>query len=244
MESLLVAAGTLPVSAGTLPVSAGTLLGAGVAAAYGLATGVLARRWLATGRHRRYPDERTRPLSTYRFLPVLLAVAAALLAARLASAGPAVAGGYVALLPLYAVLAAVDLDVHRLPDIVTLPAYPAAATVLAVAALTPGSWPGHLARAALAGAATAAAFATLHLLSRGQLGRGDVKLSGSLGMLLGWFGWDRLLGGVYAMFLAGGAAALWLMARRRAARSSRLAFGPAMVAGWALALLVGAPPPT
>lgn len=220
----------------------GPLLAGVVAAAYGAGTGLLSRDRLGLGRHRRYADEWSRPLPTYRFLPLLFAVVAAVVAARLWPAGVAVTAPYVALVPLYGVLAAVDLDVHRLPDAVTLPAYPLVALALLPAALTTAPGPAAARRATMAGAATLAAFAVLHLASRRQLGLGDVKLSGTLGALLGWFSWDRLLGGAYLMFLLGGAAAGWLLLRRRAGRGARLAFGPAMVFGAAVAIV--AVPPT
>lgn len=224
----------------TWPLVAGVL----AAAAYGASAGVAARSRLAAGAHRRYADERARPLPTYRFLPALFAVAAACLAARLAPAGGSVAAAYVVLVPLYGVLAAVDLDVHRLPDALTLPAYPLVAACLAPATLLTAAGPGAARRAALAGGGTLMGFALLHLLSRRQLGLGDVKLSGTLGALLGWFSWEHALGGGYAMFLAGGAAAGWLLARRRAGRRTRLAFGPAMICGAVAAILIGQPLPT
>lgn len=214
-----------------------------IAAAYGAGTGVLARRWLVTGGHRRYADEWARPLPTYRMLPVLLAGTAALVGWRLAPAGFAVATAYVVFVPLYGVLAAVDVDVHRLPDALTLPAYPLVAVALTPAVLQSATGPEAARRAALAGGAALASFAILHLASRRQLGLGDVKLAGSLGALLGWFSWARLLGGIYLMFLFGGGMAVWLLARRRADHRSALPFGPAMVLGAAVALVGGSPMP-
>lgn len=95
----------------------------------------------------------------------------------------------------------------------------------------------------LAGVVALVAFAVLHVVSRRALGLGDVKLAGTLGALLGWFSWERLLGGIYAMFLIGGVVAGWLLLRRRAGRHTRLAFGPAMVLGAAAAILAVPPGP-
>ena len=58
------------------------------------------------------------------------------------------------------------------------------------------------------------------------------------------FSWDRLLAGVYVMFLLGGAAARWLLIRRRCGPQSRIAFGPAMIGGAALVGLGGGPLPS
>lgn len=228
---------------GSVELTGALVAGVLVAAAYGAGAGFLARDRLAQGRHRRYADEWQRPLPTYRFLPAAFALVAALLAVRLATAGPAVAAPYVAAVPLYGVLAAVDVDVHRLPDRLTLPAYPALALALAPAAWRGDGGPGAARRAVLAGVVALVAFAVLHVVSRRALGHGDVKLAGTLGALLGWFSWERLLGGIYAMFLIGGVVAGWLLLRRRAGRHTRLAFGPAMVLGAAAAILAVPPGP-
>lgn len=212
------------------------------AAAYGAVTGALVRARVESGVHRRYDDEWTRPLPSYPFLPWILAVTAALLAWRLGPVGLVPATAYVVLTPLYGALAAVDLDVHRLPDRLTLPAHPLVASLLGVAAAAqPGA--GSFVRAALAGGVTWAGFAVLHVVSGGQLGRGDVKLAGPLGALVGWFSWEQVAVGVYGMFLVGGAAAVWQLLRHRAYRRSRLAFGPAMILGALLGVLVTLPLP-
>lgn len=213
-----------------------------VAAAYGWGTGQAARAWLATGRHRRYADERSRPVPTYRALPAVLAVAAAVLAARLGPAGVAAAAAYVVPVPLYGVLAAVDLDVRRLPDPLTLGAYPIVACVLAPATLAAPA-PGMTARrAALAAVVSVGFFAVLHLSNRAGFGLGDVKLAGTLGALLGWCSWDRVLAGTYAMFLLAGGVAVVLLALRRLGRRDRMAFGPAMILGAAAVVVGGGAP--
>lgn len=219
------------------------LVGAASAAGYGFLTGVGVRDPLQGGRHRRYDDERVRQLPSYRLLPVWCALAAAALGWRTAGSG----GGPAALVlpallvlpvPLYAALWAVDLDVHRLPRALTLPAYPLVAALTGVAAWSMGDLAAWR-RALLAGAATWLFFAALHLLSRRQLGRGDVTLAAPLGMATGLFGWERAAGGVYAMFVVGGLWALWSMWRRRAGRRTRIAFGPAMIAGTWVVLVWG-----
>lgn len=137
---------------------------------------------------------------------------------------------YVLPVPLLAALAAIDRDVHRLPDRLTLPVTALVAALLAWASATGGTWDAYR-RGLLGGLLLVAGFGVLHLLSRGRFGLGDVKLAASLGMLLAWLSWGRLLGGSYAMFLVGGLTALVLLARRRTRRDSAIAFGPAMVAG-------------
>lgn len=83
-------------------------------------------------------------------------------------------------------LTAVDLKHRRLPNALTLPAYPAIAAVVAVAS-TQAGW--QLARNALLGAAILGGlYLTIHLLSPTSMGAGDVKLSGTQGAVMGAVG--------------------------------------------------------
>ncbi|PRX46092.1 leader peptidase (prepilin peptidase)/N-methyltransferase [Prauserella shujinwangii] len=113
-------------------------------------------------------------------------------------------------------LALADLAHRRLPDALTLPAYPLAGAAVGVAAVAgPG---GTLAgRAALAALVFAGAHVLVHMVAPHALGAGDVKLSGSLGGVLGATGWPALvvaafLAAVTTLGLAGAAA---LLRRRR-----------------------------
>ena len=91
-------------------------------------------------------------------------------------------------------LAAIDISVQRLPDALTLPAYPVLIALLALAALA-GHHAGALVRALVGGVALAAVYLVLGLLRPGQLGGGDIKLAGLAGLALGWLGWPALLAG-------------------------------------------------
>jgi len=82
-------------------------------------------------------------------------------------------------------LAAADLRCGRLPDALTLPAYPA----VAVALWSAGADPGR----ALGGCLVfLAAHLAVRRLRRSALGGGDVKLSGALGAVLGAVSWQAL----------------------------------------------------
>jgi leader peptidase (prepilin peptidase)/N-methyltransferase len=150
-------------------------------------------------------------------------------------------GGYAhwSLLPAYLYLGAVgtwltfiDLDVHRLPDLIVLPSYPIAFVLLLVPTVVTGQW-GSLLRAVLAGLGLFILYLLLALLSPGGggLGFGDVKLAGVLGLLLGWLGWGGVVISVFAAFLIGGLIALALLLARRVSRTSHIAFGPSMLLG-------------
>lgn len=149
---------------------------------------------------------------------------------------PVVTTGVLALVWL-AVLTVIDLDVRRLPDVLTLPAYPVTALLLTWCAAHDRDWAG-LAEAAASSGGAVAVFGVLVLGARrsGGLGEGDIKLAGVLGALLGWFSWRTAAYGLVAGFVVGGVAAVVLLAGRRASRRSTIAFGPSMVLG---AYLVG-----
>lgn len=89
-------------------------------------------------------------------------------------------------------LAVADLGHRRLPDALTVPAYPLAGIALSVAAVT-GPGGALVARAALAAVLFAGVHALVHAVAPAALGAGDVKLSGSLGAVLGATGWQALV---------------------------------------------------
>lgn len=142
-----------------------------------------------------------------------------------------------AVLPAYlwlavtgSLLAFVDVAVKRLPDPYTLPSYLVGPALLGVAVLA-GDRPVRLGHALLGLAVLWALYAVQHLAAPGAIGWGDVKLSGVLGLYLGWLGaaawWLGVLGG----FVLGGLYAAALLLTRRATRRSEIPFGPFMLAG-------------
>jgi leader peptidase (prepilin peptidase) / N-methyltransferase len=127
---------------------------------------------------------------------------------------------------LAVVLTVTDLRHRRLPDRLTLPAYPAAVALLGAAALAVPGGARRLA-AALAGLAAAGLFAgLLALVSRAGLGWGDVKLGGLLGLYLGWVGAVAVAAGLACAFVLAAVTGLALIAAGRATRKSQLPFGP------------------
>ena len=128
-------------------------------------------------------------------IELLTASVIALLLARFGGQPAVAAFGYLAIVGV--ALSQVDSAVQRLPDRLTLPAYPALILLLAVAAAITGDWSGF-GRALLGGLATAAGYLALGVLSRGQVGGGDIKLAGLIGLVLGWLGWHTLIAGAFA----------------------------------------------
>ena len=214
----------------------------GLLVAGGAAAGLLLGPWLATATVRLATREPAARPSARRVVVTALLSGAALAAA------PALAGDRPATLALAwfgaaaVVLAGVDLAVHRLPDRVTYPAAAGCAAALLVDAAVLGPWSALL-------RAVAAAAVTLLLAVAGKavqpagLGWGDVKLLGLLGLVLGWAGWGVLMGGVFAGLLLGALGSLLLMAVGRAGWRTSVAFGPPLLVGAYVAMLVAAPLP-
>jgi leader peptidase (prepilin peptidase)/N-methyltransferase len=135
-------------------------------------------------------------------------------------------------------LAAIDIAVQRLPDPLTLPAYPILVTLLTGAAIAGHDY-GALLRALLGGVVLATAFLVLALVRPGQLGGGDIKLAGIAGLALGWLGWPVLIAGAALGFALCAIASLALLAARRVTLHSAICFGPFLIGGALLAMLTG-----
>jgi leader peptidase (prepilin peptidase) / N-methyltransferase len=145
---------------------------------------------------------------------------------------------YLYLAAVSVALAAIDLDVRRLPDRIVLPSYLVGAALLAPAAV--GDWRAAV-RALLAMAALWGLYFAIRFAYPAGMGYGDVKLAGVLGLYLGWLGWGAVWVGAFAGFLLGALAGGLLLACRGASGKTALPFGPYMLAGALLALFVAAP---
>ena len=132
-------------------------------------------------------------------------------------------------------LVAIDWAVSRLPDHLVLPLYPLVLAALAVAALIDGE-PLRVGSALLGMLTLGGIFLVLGMLRPGQMGGGDVKLAGLVGLPLGWLelGWGGLLGPLVGGALAFGmfgAVAIGLIYARRISRYSAMQLGPFIIAG-------------
>jgi len=91
-----------------------------------------------------------------------------------------------------------------------------------------------LVRAATAGVVTAGVLLVVALALPGQLGLGDVALAGAVTFNLGWLSWRAAVIGLLAALLVQGVIAIALRLRRRERAMSPM--GPALLAGWILAV--------
>jgi len=133
-------------------------------------------------------------------------------------------------------LAAIDISVQRLPDALTLPAYPVLVILLTVAALIEHH-AGALVRALAGSLVLASVYLVLAVLRPGQLGGGDIKLAGLAGLALGWLGWPAVVTGAALGFLLSAVVSLGLLAARRITLRSQICFGPFLLAGALIAAL-------
>jgi leader peptidase (prepilin peptidase)/N-methyltransferase len=141
------------------------------------------------------------------------------------------------LVPVGVALAVVDWRTRLLPTKVIAPSYAVLGMLVLVAAVLGADW-ADLARAAWGWLAAGVTFFVLWFVYPKGMGYGDVRLSGLLGMVLGYLGWAELITGLYAAFLLGGLGGLLLSALRIVDRKA-YPFGPFMLVGAGLGVLVG-----
>jgi len=191
--------------------------------------GAPTRRWLAARcRHC------GRSLGVPLVLELTTAGVLALLFGRFAAQPDVLAFAFLGTLGV--ALAAIDIAVQRLPDLLTLPAYPILIALLGGAAIADHDAAAFV-RALLGGLALAAGFLLLALVRPGQMGGGDIKLAGIAGLALGWLGWPTLIAGALLGFVLSAVASLILLAARRVTLRSAICFGPFLLGGTLLALL-------
>jgi leader peptidase (prepilin peptidase)/N-methyltransferase len=174
---------------------------------------------------------------------VLFAVVAVVFVPTITDGGSSAGGAglLLALLYLMAIsvaLALIDIDTHRLPNVIVLPAYVVVVVLLGGASAVTGDW-GAFVRAGIGLVGLGTVYLVLALAVPGGMGMGDVKLAGVLGFVLAYLGWGPLAVGAFAAFLLGGTFSLVLMSTGRAGRRSGIPFGPWMLAGAWLGIFLG-----
>ncbi len=137
-------------------------------------------------------------------------------------------------------LAMIDFDCKRLPDALTLPSYPVGIGLLALAAGFGDDWDAFI-RALLAMAVLFVFYGLLWFVYPSGMGFGDVKLSGVVGLYLGWVGWGALMVGAFGGFLVGGLVGIGVILFAGGGRKSRIPFGPFMLIGALIGIFAGQP---
>jgi leader peptidase (prepilin peptidase) / N-methyltransferase len=136
------------------------------------------------------------------------------------------------------VLGYIDSQTRLLPTRLILPSY-AIVAVLVVAAFVADDFArDDLLRAGIGLVVMGGFYRLMYAIYPAGMGFGDVRLSGLLGLVLGYVGWGALLTGLYAGFLLGGVGG-GLLAIFRIADRKRYPFGPFMLLGALAGLLWG-----
>ena len=177
-------------------------------------------------------DSRLLRFRVHVILAALFGVAAPFVAQH-----PAELVGFIAAGVGCALLVVVDMAVHRLPDKFVVTTFAALLVSLGVAAATQQQW-ATFGRALLIALLLVTGYFILAFINPAGLGLGDVKFAAVIGLFLGWFGWSEMAVGTVLGFILNGLAAIALVIRRRKARDQEVAFGPSMVLGAILALVV------
>jgi leader peptidase (prepilin peptidase)/N-methyltransferase len=145
---------------------------------------------------------------------------------------------HVVLLGIGGWLVMIDARSHRLPNRIVLPTLASLVAIAVIdAALTARS--DQLIRGLVGMLVLGGFYAVLRLISRSGMGGGDVKLAAVIGLILGWHGWQQLAVGAASAFVLGSLYALALILLRRADGATRIAFGPWMIAGAVVGVLLG-----
>ncbi|MFB6721369.1 prepilin peptidase [Kribbella sp. NPDC056345] len=139
-----------------------------------------------------------------------------------------------------AVLGYIDARTRYLPSAIIWPSYGVVGAALVAAALVSGEW-GSLRRAAIAGLIGFGVFYLLWFVFPRGVGFGDVRLSGLLGIALGWLGWGEFASGLYGGFFLGAVVGIVLIVARVMTRKQMVPFGPFMLIGALAGVFVGAP---
>jgi leader peptidase (prepilin peptidase)/N-methyltransferase len=189
------------------------------------------------------PVEEEKPLyadiARSRGLGAKAAVATAVVAGAMGAAvgwTPAL-GFLLYLAPVGVALAVVDWRTRLLPTKVIAPSYLAVGALVAVAAWAEQDLHA-LVTAGLGWLVAGGTFFLLWFIYPRGMGYGDVRLSGILGMALGYLGWSELFVGIYTGFILGGVGGLLLSLLRLVDRKA-YPFGPFMLVGAVAGVLLG-----
>jgi leader peptidase (prepilin peptidase) / N-methyltransferase len=139
--------------------------------------------------------------------------------------------------PLAVALSVVDWRTRLLPTAIIRPVAIGVLALVVVGAVVTSDY-HPLVRSLLAGAFAFVFFFVVFWIHPRGLGFGDVRLSGVLGLALGWVGWGTALIGLYAGFLLGGVIGGVLSLLKVVDRKG-YPFGPFILVGALVGLLWG-----
>ncbi len=141
------------------------------------------------------------------------------------------------LVPLGISLAVIDWRTRLLPTWLVMRTYVLVVVLALLATAFTQDWQ-DLVRAAIGWVGAGLLYGVLWFIYPRGLGYGDVRLSGVLGIALGYVGTAELVVGVYAGFLLGGVGGA-LLTMLRVVHRKHVPFGPFMLVGAVVGLLAG-----
>ena len=141
------------------------------------------------------------------------------------------------LVPVGVALALIDWRTRLLPTRIIAPTYLVLIPLVAIAALASGE-PRLLLRAAIGWALMGGVYVLLWVVYPAGMGYGDVRLSGILGIALGYLGWGQLALGGWSGFLLGGIGGV-LLAALKVIDKRHNPFGPWMLIGALVGIVAG-----
>ncbi len=219
-----------------------SLLGAAVAAPIGLLLGLLVPGLIARVPEPDEPADDKVPYAVIAARPGLLWQAAfgCGLIAGLIGAALGQDWSLLFLLPLVPVgfaLGLIDWRTRLLPTRIIAPTYVVLVPLVVLAALLAGD-PRLLIGAAVGWLVMGGYYLLMWVIYPPGVGYGDVRLSGILGIVLGYLGWGPLALGSFAGLLLGGLGSLVLVALRLIDKQEN-PFGPWMLIGALVGIILG-----
>jgi leader peptidase (prepilin peptidase) / N-methyltransferase len=127
-------------------------------------------------------------------------------------------------------LAIIDLQTHRLPNVLTAWLFGLVAALL-LGDILANHHADRIKMAVISSVALTFFYFLLNIISRGGMGMGDVKLAASIGLILGYINGSSVIVGTFCGFFFGSTISVMLMATGRATRKSQIPFGPFMLLG-------------
>ena len=219
-----------------------SIVGALVAGVLAGALGILVPRLIASVPEPAAPAADKEPYADIaaraglaRSSAVICAVIGALVGAATGLAWPLLF--LVPLVPVGVALALIDWRTRLLPTRIIATTYLVLVPLVVIAALASGE-PRLLLRAGIGWAVLGGIYVLLWLVYPAGMGYGDVRLSGILGIVLGYLGWGELVLGGWSGFLLGGVGGLVLVALKVIDKKHN-PFGPWMLIGALVGIVAG-----
>lgn len=137
------------------------------------------------------------------------------------------------------VLAAIDIDVRRLPRVLVWP-WTITTAVLITAHAVVNNEPGLALRTVIGALALGVFYAAAFFAYPKGLGWGDVTVAPVVGATVAFFGWPELIVGAFAAFVWGLVGAIGPMIKARSVRGVAIPFGPWIFLGALTGIACGA----